>query len=611
MAAAETPVIDRPGLGFPTGAGRRAPQLERARGRFLRTGEIPASVRPEIGASWRRSVLSGYDRNGGGPRHCPDLKLDSHFARSARSVLSSREPMLRGTGCAFVLTDASVRILYRSEADPRLAERLDAERVLPRYCFAEEIVGTNAAAMAVETGLAAEVHGAEHLSLREATLSCAAVPIEHPANRRLLGTLGLVCHSDQVNALILPWLHEVAERITRRLGEAGSAEERRIFEAYLESKRGADSPLVCVGERTVVGNSAATRMLGPDDQALLWEHANLTIRSEATIIARLPLSAGGELEASCEPIYDGSAAVGARIELRPSTPPEACRDSDGDSADDAHLPGLAGSGPRWRRMCGEVLEAKGREGGLLLTGGPGSGKLAVARALHQEAPVEVVDAALSEVGGTDQWITRLDQLLRQSSGAVVLRHLDALDDATAATVSSLLEALGTEGPEIVGTLTLRDGLRTRNDAPCAWFGSAVEVPSLRERPEDLHTLIDELTLRWSTADNVWRWMPDAIQTLMRVEWPQNVQTLARVVEEVVSGRSPGYVDAHALPAWVQAAGARRPLSRLEQLEAGAITSALSESGGNKLEAAKLLGIARSTLYRRMRSLGISLAGANF
>jgi transcriptional regulator of acetoin/glycerol metabolism len=58
-----------------------------------------------------------------------------------------------------------------------------------------------------------------------------------------------------------------------------------------------------------------------------------------------------------------------------------------------------------------------------------------------------------------------------------------------------------------------------------------------------------------------------------------------------------------------ARASRRPLARLEQAEARAIMTALREAGGNKHRAAESLGIARSTLYRKVRALGIDLSAS--
>jgi transcriptional regulator of acetoin/glycerol metabolism len=90
-----------------------------------------------------------------------------------------------------------------------------------------------------------------------------------------------------------------------------------------------------------------------------------------------------------------------------------------------------------------------------------------------------------------------------------------------------------------------------------------------------------------------------------------LRSLRLVVDSVVQRCRSGYVDSRQLPEGVRAQAAGRRLSRLEQLEAGEMLAVLRESDGNKFAAAKRLGIARSTLYRRMRSLGMDLASVNY
>jgi transcriptional regulator of acetoin/glycerol metabolism len=87
--------------------------------------------------------------------------------------------------------------------------------------------------------------------------------------------------------------------------------------------------------------------------------------------------------------------------------------------------------------------------------------------------------------------------------------------------------------------------------------------------------------------------------------------LELVVDSVVHKCRTGYVDSHQLPEGVRIQAAGRQLSRLEQLEASEILASLRESDGNKLAAALRLGMARSTLYRRMRSLGMDLDSVNY
>jgi transcriptional regulator of acetoin/glycerol metabolism len=98
--------------------------------------------------------------------------------------------------------------------------------------------------------------------------------------------------------------------------------------------------------------------------------------------------------------------------------------------------------------------------------------------------------------------------------------------------------------------------------------------------------------------------PAALQSFVQWNWPGNltelVQTLATVVKQVPSS----VIERRDLPRHLQQAPPRRHLTLLEAAERDAIIKALDAASGNKSEAAELLGIGRTTLYRRLRQLGL-------
>lgn len=144
------------------------------------------------------------------------------------------------------------------------------------------------------------------------------------------------------------------------------------------------------------------------------------------------------------------------------------------------------------------------------------------------------------------------------------------------------------------------------------FSAVLEVPALRDRLEDLPALLQALTARAVGDGPHVRWMPDAVQALGRLDWPGNVAALDTLIRRVLgnAGRV-GYLGAKDLPADIVAGSARRRLAALEQAEVRAILSALRDAGGNKQQAAEALGVARSTLYRKMRALGLDLAASAY
>jgi sigma-54 dependent transcriptional regulator, acetoin dehydrogenase operon transcriptional activator AcoR len=155
-------------------------------------------------------------------------------------------------------------------------------------------------------------------------------------------------------------------------------------------------------------------------------------------------------------------------------------------------------------------------------------------------------------------------------------------------------------PGVGKTALLRDlrahTAREARAAPDPALGvRAVEIPPLRTRPEDVGPIAAALL-------GPRRLRPEALQLLERLPWPGNVRELAAVLR-ATRGAEIGVED---LPADLLAQAARVPTTGLQRVEAEAIARALAGCGGNKLEAARALGISRSTLYRKLRAYGLDL-----
>jgi transcriptional regulator of acetoin/glycerol metabolism len=532
--------------------------------------------------------------------------------RAVRPVLEERETALDGTGCALVLTDQHARMVARWGRDAGLEYALTASGIVVGSVLAESLIGTNSAGLALETGVPVEVHGAEHLAEALIAFSGVGTPLVHPMSRHVLGTLNVLCRTEAANSVLRPWLLEVAREIERRLRVESCAHEQLLLESFLTARHDRRHPIICLNDQIVLSNSAATRLLASVDQAVLWEQAALAIDARANGACTLVLDDGQRVAAHCRPIFDGATPVGAKIEIQLDPPRPLRAPSAGASRPDERMLGsLAGQSERWDRLRAEAAAARERPGPILLAGEPGTGKLAIARSLLEAERVDVFDAALYAVDEPQAWMRQVSARLQDGDGVVVLAHLESLDAFTSRTIAGLMDRAEAAGPRLVGTVTMSAGAAPPPHVPLDRFATIVAVPALRERIDDLRVLLRALTAQHAGPDAGWEWMPDAIQTLSRLDWPANVRSLELLVRQVLADRRPSYIDARSLPAAVRAAGARRGLSRLEQLEATAISEALQQSGGNKLEAAQSLGIARSTLYRRMRTLGIDLSDANY
>jgi sigma-54 dependent transcriptional regulator, acetoin dehydrogenase operon transcriptional activator AcoR len=129
------------------------------------------------------------------------------------------------------------------------------------------------------------------------------------------------------------------------------------------------------------------------------------------------------------------------------------------------------------------------------------------------------------------------------------------------------------------------------------------VPPLRNRTADL-TALTTAVLAELAPDREVRLTPDAQRTLARHGWPGNVRELRDALVAALRRRPVGAIEVGDLPESCQSTP-RGTLRPVEVAERDTIVGALRESGGNRVAAAAALGLARSTLYRKIAHYGIS------
>jgi transcriptional regulator of acetoin/glycerol metabolism len=134
------------------------------------------------------------------------------------------------------------------------------------------------------------------------------------------------------------------------------------------------------------------------------------------------------------------------------------------------------------------------------------------------------------------------------------------------------------------------------------FPGTVEVPPLRHHIEDVGELVPFFLAKLSQQGRL-SCSPAAMQLLLRHSWPGNTEQLWQVLLQVVQLRRAGPIMPKDLPpeCWTVS---RRVLSPLESIERDAIVQALLDHDGNKVGAARALGMSRATIYRRIHEYGI-------
>jgi len=154
--------------------------------------------------------------------------------------------------------------------------------------------------------------------------------------------------------------------------------------------------------------------------------------------------------------------------------------------------------------------------------------------------------------------------------------------------------------ELVERGTFRDDLYYR----LAVF--SLHIPSLAERREDIPPLVYHFIRRFNTecGYSVEGIRQDALDRLVDAPWPGNVRQLENVTERAVILRKAGLVLPADLPPELQVPGSGDPGRTLDDLERQHILQLMEECGGNRSRVARILGISRRTVYRKLRLYGI-------
>jgi hypothetical protein len=200
-------------------------------------GARGAGVRPEVRASWARSLAAAVDPERARPPH--DYDRAELTDRRAAHPLASVLPVLRDTLTdaaeqarhMMIVTDGKGRILWREGARAVLtrAERVD---LVEGTRWSEDTVGTNAMGTALAGAAPVRIHSAEHLVSAYHPWTCAAAPVRDPATGRVVGTVDVTGPEESFHPTTLALVTAAARLAEHRLLAIAEAHDRRLREEY-------------------------------------------------------------------------------------------------------------------------------------------------------------------------------------------------------------------------------------------------------------------------------------------------------------------------------------------------------------------------------------------
>ncbi len=302
------------------------------------------------------------------------------------------------------------------------------------------------------------------------------------------------------------------------------------------------------------------------------------------------------------------------------------------------LGALIGASARMQKVYEMILKVASKRHPVLVLGESGTGKELVARAIHSYGPwrdlpfVPVDCGALSstliesELFGhvrgafTGASQNRSGLLVAGGKGIV---FLDEIAELPVELQSKLLRAIQErevrpvgsnrsmplEARIIAGTNQHLEGAITRGTFRKDLFFRlnviSIKLPPLRERKNDIPLLVHHFIDRYGgTAGGISDISYDAMSRLMSYDWPGNVRELENCIQRALALGAPPEIQVSDLPSnlvyGMQNESGKRRVSTLREIERDAIRQALEVSGGDRLRAAKLLGIGKTTVYRKIK-----------
>ena len=301
-----------------------------------------------------------------------------------------------------------------------------------------------------------------------------------------------------------------------------------------------------------------------------------------------------------------------------------------------------------REVLGRVVRVAPTDATVLITGESGTGKELIAKAIHansrrnERAFVSINCAALTETlleselfghakGSFTGAHTARKGLFEEADGGTFF--FDEIAETPSSVQAKLLRALQENEIRRVGenkpihvdvrivAATNQDLLkavgekRFRQDLYYRLNVARFTLPPLRERREDIAELLSYFLSKYNKKMGTRARMADnALDALMRYDFPGNVRELEHMVEQAVALVQDGVITADDMITPTSSAPVARSLSEpgrhqtladvVDMAERQAIETALADATGSREQAAEMLGISPTTLWRKMTRLGI-------
>lgn len=591
--------------------------LATARADFLEGADPDLRGVPHhVAASWRRSASQGVHPSELSSEYFTELDLGSRLARCAQTVIEQLAEQIADIPMCVALTDDRARILARRDSSSWIGRVLDRVYFAQGFGYAEGAVGTNGVGTVLEFGESVHIVGPEHFVDTLQSFACAGAPVRDPFTGRIEGVLDISCLSDHSTPILHSLVRSAAHRIESNLLMDRNQLQQALFDAYSRVDARSRQAVLAVGHRVVMANSPMQTLLDLGDLEVLQDHVRFVMARQDAVDDRVDLPSGTRVRLRGSTVTAGLDVAGMVAVVSvlhevdghrgvPVARPDRVRPVlAGPAVPGARL--VPSSCPAWRTAASTVEAALRAGDPILVLGEPGTGRSTLLSEVYgtvhttgRAIPIEAADVE-----------SRPHQVVAQlvrSEPQPVLRVLRDIDRLSRRSVDVLLAAL-TEEPgaarALAATATDAGGAGSPHHRLLAVFRASATMPPLRNRSSDLPGLVTALLADLAPHREL-RLSREALRLVGRYRWPGNVRQLEEALASALHRRPVGCIEAQDLPAFCQSVP-RSALRPVDEIERDAIVTALRDADGNRVAAAAALGLARSTLYRKIRQYGITV-----
>ncbi len=632
---------------------------------FVEQGLLDSQVDPLIARSWQRCVRKHNPYADGVLPRLSEDALQALRVRQfdliaiARPFMEDIYQCVEHSGYLVVLLDATGCILDVL-GDPQVSDQLRALGLIPGAYWSEEQAGTNAFGLALLERNAVQVVGAEHLFLRFHALTASAAPVfnaqGHPIG--IVGMAGLVRSSD-VHTLAIA--HSAARAIESQMQNEYLFKDLNLQRTQLTTILEAisDGLVVCDAAGIITHlNSEAAQLLNLKPETVvgrpIGEYVDLP---ELVQQARRTQQALTDVEVTFQV---RGLQVGCLVSLY-AISHEGSQDVEGfiltlRRIEQVHrlvqrmvgarspmltLNNFVGESTLANQVRRQAQTAARSQSPVLIQGEAGTGKGVVARAIHNESaraegPFVSVncralprDLVIGEFLGFEAGVLRGSQgqpskFELAHAGTLHLEEVDALPLEMQGALLRVIdtgEVMRLGGSRVIpvdvrfivsATINLERHVingEFRADLFYALSRIAIYLPALRDRMADLPLIVNATLdrLRRQSGRRV-EVSAETLQLLRRYRWPGNVRELENALERAAVLADSSTIEARHLPDSIRGRGwPGEPIEHvpaLHEAEYEAILRAASACQGNLTKMAEMLGIGRTTLWRKIKASNI-------